>query len=106
MRDILAANTADGTELLPELPDVPTQQYTIQANTLGNYCSKLGQVNVPLSPVLLFKIWCGHFSRTRRAKIRQAFTPFEGRMVQVHNFQPRNPKFSRAKVSFDTFFAI
>lgn len=32
MRNILAATTADGTELLPDLPDVPTQQYTIQAN--------------------------------------------------------------------------
>ena len=32
MRDILAANTADGTELLPELPDVAIQDYTIRAN--------------------------------------------------------------------------
>ena len=44
-------------------------------NTLGNYCLKLGQVNVPLSPVLLFKIWRGHFPRARRAKIRQASPP-------------------------------
>ena len=29
MRDILAANTADGMELLPELPDVAIQDYTI-----------------------------------------------------------------------------
>ena len=43
--------------------------------TLGNYCLKLGQVNVPLSPVLLFKIWRGHFPRARRAKIRQASPP-------------------------------
>ena len=48
--------------------------------TLGNYCSKLGQVNVPLSPVLFFKIWRGHFFFcARRAKIRQAFIPFEGK---------------------------
>lgn len=32
MRDILAANTTDGTELLPELPDVAIQDYTIRAN--------------------------------------------------------------------------
>ena len=32
MRDILTANTADGTELLPELPDVAIQDYTIRAN--------------------------------------------------------------------------
>ena len=55
--------------------------------TLGNYCLKLGQVNVPLSPVLLFKIWRGHFPRARRAKIRQASPPpFVGGMVRVHNF--------------------
>ena len=32
MRDILAANTTEGTELLPELPDVAIQDYTIRAN--------------------------------------------------------------------------
>lgn len=54
--------------------------------TLGNFCPKLGQVNVPLSPVLLFKIRHSHFSHARRTKIRQAFTPFEGGMERVHNF--------------------
>ena len=32
MRDVLALNTVDGTELLHEVADVPTQQYTIRAN--------------------------------------------------------------------------
>ena len=32
MRDVLAANTADGTELLPKLPDAVIQDYTIRAN--------------------------------------------------------------------------
>ena len=32
MKDILATNIGDGTELLPELPDVAIQDYTIRAN--------------------------------------------------------------------------
>jgi len=32
MKDILAANTADGTELLPELADVAIQDYTFREN--------------------------------------------------------------------------
>ena len=65
--------------------------------TLGNYCSKLGQVNVPLSPVLFFKIWRGHFFRARRAKIRQAFTPFEGEWYKytISSRTIRNPRGKR-----------
>ena len=56
--------------------------------TLGNYCLKLGQVNVPLSPVLLFKIWRGHqfLAREEQKFARLSPPPFVGGMVRVHNF--------------------
>ena len=66
-------------------------------STLGNYCQKLGQVNVPLSPVLLLKLGVAIFLACEGQKYARLSPPLKGEWNEytISSREIRNPRGQR-----------